>query len=203
MALKISLTTVKNELEGLKSDFSECSAVMRKINSDYVQATNNEWNTPSAASYIDSLCNSFNDYIDQFNSKYQEGLDDFVKGVNVLAQNEGATSVQSQVLNPIAKLSKDWTGQSEDFNIPEDFAGFTNTHLTANVNELVSHLESMQSHISVAVENGLAGQFCTLLRDSLNSLKNSAKDVAVEYSGDAAKAAVEQDSSVSTIKSNT
>jgi len=48
---------------------------------------------------------------------------------------------------------------------------------------------------------GFMGEFW--LKTELNKLKTSAKNVATEYSKDAATAALNQDSNLTTIKSNT
>ena len=203
MAYQISLSTVKAELSGFISDSGSCVSTMSTINSAYVDGTQAEWNTPAAAQYIDSLCSVFNEYIRQFNQYYQQEVDLFVAGVNRLAQNEDADPVPQQSVQQLQSLTKGWAGQPEDFNIPQDFASFTSSNLTTNINELVSHIESMQRHIDVAVENGLDGSFCTQLRGSLETLKNSANDVAREYDAKAAERAVNQDTAISTIKSNT
>lgn len=203
MALKISLSTVKAQLSNFVSHSTQCAAAMSTINSNYIEGTNNEWNTPAAATYIDGLCSAFNDYISQFNQYYQEGVDNFVDGVNVLARNEDADPVSPQTVEKLTELSKGWAGQPEDFNIPEDFAGFTNSNLTANINKLIENLSSMQNCIDVAVDNGLQGSFCTSLRESLGKLKSSAEEVAREYDGKAAERAVNQDTAIQTIKSNT
>lgn len=203
MAYQISLSTVKGELSGFIADSGSCASTMSTINSSYVEGTQAEWNTPAAAQYIDGLCSAFNDYIRQFNQNYQEGVDSFVEGVNELARNEDADPVPQQSVEQLQSLTKGWAGQPEDFNVPQDFASFTSSNLTANIEKLVSHIESMQRHIDVAVESGLDGSFCTNLRGSLERLKNSANEVAREYDGKAAERAVNQDTAIATIKSNT
>lgn len=203
MALQISLSTVKAQLSTFISESGGCKASMDAINNNYIAATDAEWNTPAAATYIDGLCSAFNNYIQQFNQYYQEGVDSFVEGVNELARHEDASPVPSQTVEKLTELTKSWAGQEEDFNIPEDYAGFTSSNLTSNINELVSHIESMQQCIDVAVDNGLNGAFCTQLRGSLEKLKTSATEVAQEYNGKAAERAVNQDTAIQTIKSNT
>ena len=203
MALNISLTTVKSELDGFVRDTSSCADVMKRINNDYINGTKNEWSSPAADQYITNLCSAFNDYISQFNRNYQDGVNSFVAGVNELARNEDASPVPECTVEKLSELTKEWQGSAEDFNVPENYESFTETNLVANVKSLISYLGSMQTHISVAVNNGLNGSFCTGLKSSLESLKTSAEEVINEYSGKAAQRAVDQDSSISTIKSNT
>lgn len=203
MAYNISLSTVKAQLSNFVEECTECATTMKLIDAVYVDATSSEWNTPAAGQYIDGLCSAFNNFSSQFNSKYDQGLQSFVDGVNVLAKHEEANLVSKPALTTLPQLAKNWTPQSEDFNVPQDYASFTSSHLTVNIDRLIEHVESMQGCIDTAVENGLDASFCTTLRTELNALKKSAQEVAKEYDGKAAQAAVEQDTAVSTIQSNT
>ena len=203
MALNIDIGTVKSQLNSFVAKTGECVSIMKKINNDYIEATQQEWNTPAAATYIDGLCGAFNDYISQFNSKFQEGIDDFVAGVNALTENENAEIVSNVSIELLPELSKSWSGNSTQFNIPENYEGFTNVNLTGNIGELSVTLDGMQDCINTAVQSGLADSFCTNLRSSLEALKASAAEIANEYSGKAAERAVNQDTNISTIKSNT
>ena len=201
--MTIDINEVKKQLDGFVADTSSCADVMRTINNNYIEGTKNVWSSTAAAEYIANLCIAFNDYISQFNTNYQEGVNNFVAGVNALARNEDASPVPECTVERLPELAKTWDGSPDKFNVPDDYAGFTDTNLKNNITNLISHIESMQAHIDAAVNNGLNGSFCTGLRASLESLKNSADEVANEYSSNAAKRAVEQDSAISTIKSNT
>ena len=201
--MTIDITEVKEQLKGFVEDTSACADVMRTINANYIEGTKNVWSSMAAAEYITNLCIAFNDYISQFNTNYQEGVNNFVAGVNALARNEDASPVPECTVEKLPELAKTWEGDLEKFNVPDDYAGFTETNLKDNIEKFKSHIDSMQAHIKAAVENGLNGSFCTGLRASLESLKNSADEVVSEYSRNAAKRAVEQDSAISTIKSNT
>ena len=176
---------------------------MKIIKSDYIEGTKAEWNTPAASTYIVNLINTFNDYINQFNSKFQEGVNDFVAGVNELLKNEDAATLSAVDIQELPTLSKTWKGESLNFNIPDNYESFTETHLTKNIENFVSTLGDMQKCIDTAVSNGLASQFCTNLQSSLAALKSSAVEVAQNYNGVAAQRAVNQDTNVTTIKSNT
>ena len=202
-ANNIYLSTVKAQLREFVTGSTNCMMDMQKINDNYIAATNDEWNTPSAAKYIDGLCSALNDYSTQFNEKFQQGVNDFVDGVNALARSQEASPVSYVTVSKIKALTKAWTGQSEDFKVPLDYAAFTNSNLTANINTLVSHVDEMQNAINTAVSSGLDGAYCTKLRESLSKLKESAKEVAEEYSSKAAQAAVDEDTLLSNIKSNT
>lgn len=203
MAKQISLSTVKAQLSSFIAKTGSAANAMTTINNSYIEGTQNEWNTPFAASFIDGLVGTFNDYIQQFNSKYQEGVDEFVSGVNTLAESEDADPVPAQTVQQITELSKSWVGQPEDFNIPDDFGSFTESNLTANIENFTSILDEMQTCIDTAVDSGLSGEFCTGLKQALASLKNSATSVAQQYSKEYAAQAVEEDTSIQSIKSAT
>lgn len=203
MAKEIYLSTVKAQLDNIVDESGNTANIMKNINTEYVDGTQAEWNTVKAAQFMENFCATFNDYISQFNAKYQEGINSFIEGVNELARHEDAEPVGPRTITRLPELAKGWQGQAEDFNIPDDYAGFTATHLTANITKLKNSVETIQQYIDVAVSNGLSESFCTTLRSKLEELKNSADSVSEQYNRAFVEQSVNEDTAISTIKSNT
>lgn len=205
MANRIDLGEVQAALSSFVDHSGEAADKMSTINSAYIDGTDAKWNTPAAAGYIDGLCGVFNDYISQFNSKYQDDVNSFVDGVNALSTPEQAIHVDYVTVTPLSELSKGWAGQEVAFNVPQDgeYAEFTQSNLTSNIESFNGILDSMQSDIDRAVASGLDGAFCTGLREALSSLKASAQDVSSQYSAKAAESAVNEDTNVQNVRNNT
>ena len=199
----INIDTVVHRLDNFVSRSGDARNKLMDINNSYIEGTNQQWNTEYAATqYIDPLCSEFNDFIDQFNKNYQDGVDEFVKGVNLLLKSENNDPIPQKSVQKLRKFKRTWAAQHRIFKIPEDYGQFTSDNLTKGITEFNQILNLMQVDINYAVHNGLDGKYCNKLSESLKKLKESAEKVSEKYSSDAAKAAVEKDEIVRIIQSS-
>lgn len=191
--IHVDVDLVREELSNFVSSISNCASLFSDIQSNFIEGTDSVWNTPTAAKFIDSVCESFNNYFEQFNSYFDEGYNVFLTNANKLFESQGADTVEKQDLEKISDLAREWSEQASSFNVPIDYTGFAGTNLTSNIESVVSELESMNTAISNAVENGMDGQFCDGVKNNISSLITSANSVAEEYNSDAVKNAVAED----------
>lgn len=192
-AYHVDVDLVREELDNFVSSISNCVSLFGVIQSDFVDGTNDVWNTPAAAKFIDSVCESFNSYVKQFNDYFDEGYSVFLTNANNFFSIQEADEVEKKELEKISDLTRGWTEQSSKFNVPGDYTGFANTNLTSNIKNIVSELDAMKIDIDNAVENGMDGQFCEDVKNNITSLITSANSVAEEYNSDAVKDAMAED----------
>ena len=201
MAERISVPDIQGGLNTFSEGTSTCQSIMSNINSGYVEGTQAEWSSPNADTWITSFSSAFNDYISQWNTKYNEGANTFVEAANALLTHENANTVNVDV-QTIAEFSKSWTGDPDNFNVPNDYAGFTTNNLDTPLQQMMTTLDEMQGGIQRAVSGGLDGSYCTNVMQSLNDLKQSAQEVASEYNSTAAANATNEDAYLASARAN-
>lgn len=204
MANKISLSTVKSCAKVIGNHGNKIERYFNHIQTDYLDGTQAEWNTPSAKQYVTGVSGSLNDFINQFNTKFKEGFKSFIDGVNQLSASQNAEKLQEIELAHISNTEVSWQEQSTDFNVPQDYASFTDSHLVkGGIDQIKQEINSIKNAINTAQEQGLDNAFCSQIRDALGKLSDSANEVIESYGKDAAKAAVDEDQLLSQMRSNT
>ena len=195
--VQINPEEVKTQLGYINLETKVIAGFFKSINEQYLKGTEKEWNTTTAEKYINGLTALLNDFVKQYNPKFEAALKDFVKGVNTLCATQEISGVPEPEFTAIEELDKGWTSPSTGpYNIPFDFTSFTETTLNPKVEEINTSVSNMERYINVAVKNGLGDSFCTNIRSGIQSLKKTAEEVLNSYGKEAAAAAVASDNTI-------
>lgn len=203
MANAISITTVKNDLGEFANVANTLSSEINSIETNFIEAMQNIWSTELAATTVDNLLNSVNDYVGQLNSKLPEAMENFATAVNAMLQEQDQATILAPSFSPIQTISRSWTVSATEFNLPSapsEVSDLCSNGFSDNVSKIKSKLNDMNNYVKSAMNNGLAGGYVNSVVSAVNDLIASGQEVIDSYNSSAVENAVSADTLAQTEK---
>ena len=203
MANAISITTVKNDLGEFANVANTLSSEINSVETNFIEAMQNIWSTELAATTVDNLLNSVNDYVGQLNSKLPEAMENFATAVNAMLQEQDQATISAPSFSPIQTISRSWTVSATEFNLPSapsEVSDLCSNGFSDNVSKIKSKLNDMNNYVKSAMNNGLAGGYVNSVVSAVNDLIASGQEVIDSYNSSAVENAVSADTLAQTEK---
>lgn len=203
MANAISISTVTSDLGEFANVANGLGSEISSIETNFIEAMQNIWSTELAATTVDNLLNSVNDYVIQLNSKLPEAMENFATAVNAMLKEQDQATITAPSFSQIKSIARTWTVSPTEFNLPSsasEVSDLCSSGFSDNVSKITSKLNEMNNYVKSAMNNGLAGGYVNSVVTAINGLITSGQEVIESYNSSAVENSVAADTLAQTEK---